>query len=129
MKKELSFITVIGKDKKGIVAKISNLLYKNNVNIEDINQKIMEGLFVMTMLVDISGYKYPINEVPRAKACGFLERNTERPRSIRPPQKQWRTVLRPRMYKLNLSLEKIGKEMGLRIQLQHENIFKMMHRV
>lgn len=92
MKKELSFITVIGKDKLGIVAKISNLLYKNNVNIEDINQKIMEGLFVMTMLVDISGYKGPIN-------------------------------------KLNSKIEKIGKDMGLKIQLQHENIFKMMHRV
>jgi ACT domain-containing protein len=92
VKKELSFITVIGKDKKGIVAKISNLLYKNNVNIEDINQKVMEGLFVMTMLVDISGYKYPGN-------------------------------------RLNASLEKIGKDMGLKIQLQHENIFKMMHRV
>lgn len=92
MKKELSFITVIGKDTKGIVAKISNLLYKNNINIEDINQKIMEGLFVMTMLVDISGYKYPI-------------------------------------HRLSSGLEKIGKEMGIRIQIQHENIFKMMHRV
>jgi len=92
MKKELSFITVIGKDKKGIVAKVSNLLYKNNINIEDINQKIMEGLFVMTMLVDVSGYKYSLQ-------------------------------------KLNSSLENIGKGMGLKIQLQHENIFKMMHRV
>lgn len=92
MKKELSFITVIGKDTKGIVAKISNLLYKNNINIEDINQKIMEGLFVMTMLVDMSGYKYPI-------------------------------------HRLSSGLEKIGKEMGIRIQIQHENIFKMMHRV
>lgn len=92
MKKELSFITVIGKDKKGIVAKVSNLLYKNNINIEDINQKIMEGLFVMTMLVDVSGCRYPLQ-------------------------------------KLNANLEKIGQEMGLKIQLQHENIFKMMHRV
>ena len=92
MKKELSFITVIGKDKKGIVAKISGLLYKNDINIEDINQKIMEGLFVMTMLVDVSGYKYPLN-------------------------------------KLNAGLEAIGRAMGLKIQLQHEDIFKMMHRV
>jgi len=92
MRKELSFITVIGKDKKGIVAKVSNLLYKNNINIEDINQKIMEGLFVMTMLVDVKGYKRPLQ-------------------------------------KLNSSLENIGKDMGLKIQLQHENIFKMMHRL
>ncbi len=39
MKKELLFITVIGKDKKGIVAKISGLLYDCNINIEDIDQK------------------------------------------------------------------------------------------
>jgi predicted amino acid-binding ACT domain protein len=92
MKKELSFITVIGKDKMGIVARVSNLLYKNNINIEDINQKVMEGLFVMTMLVDVAGYKYPLQ-------------------------------------RLNSALEKMSKEMGLKIQLQHENIFKMMHRV
>ena len=63
MKKELSFITVIGRDKKGIVAKVSNLLYKNNINIEDINQKVMEGFFVMTMLVDVSAYKYPLQKL------------------------------------------------------------------
>ena len=38
MEKELLFITVIGEDKKGIVAKISNLMYECDINIEDINQ-------------------------------------------------------------------------------------------
>ncbi|MCX7927381.1 MAG: ACT domain-containing protein [Candidatus Omnitrophica bacterium] len=56
-KKRLSFITVIGKDKKGIVARIANLLYRNNINIEDISQKIMEGFFVMAMLVDMADCK------------------------------------------------------------------------
>jgi ACT domain-containing protein len=92
MKKELSFITVIGKDKKGIVAKISNLLYKNNINIEDISQKVMEGFFVMAMLVETSGYKKPQTAIAK-------------------------------------DLEKIAKELGLKIQIQHENIFKKMHRV
>jgi len=63
VKKELSFITVIGKDKLGIIARVSNILYKNNINIEDVNQKVMEGLFVMTMLVDVSGYKYPLRKL------------------------------------------------------------------
>ncbi len=92
MKKELSFITVIGIDKKGIVAKISNLLYKRDVNIEDIAQQIMEKHFVMTMLINIAGMRIPIDQ-------------------------------------LRSELEKIGRDLNLRIQLQHENIFKMMHRV
>ena len=51
--KELLFITVLGQDKKGIVARISGLLYESGVNIEDISQGIMEGYFVMTMAVDM----------------------------------------------------------------------------
>jgi len=48
-------ITVLGKDRIGIVAEISGVLYQNNVNILDINQKILgEEIFAMTMLVDIS---------------------------------------------------------------------------
>ena len=47
-------ITVVGKDKVGIVASISNGLVKNNVNIEDIKQTIMQDNFVMIMLCDIS---------------------------------------------------------------------------
>jgi ACT domain-containing protein len=53
MDKELVFITVIGEDKKGIVARISGLLYECNANIEDISQGIMQGYFVMTMLADL----------------------------------------------------------------------------
>jgi uncharacterized protein (UPF0210 family) len=47
--KNLVFITVIGKDQKGIIANISNAVFKNNINIEDRNQKIMGSYFVMTM--------------------------------------------------------------------------------
>lgn len=93
MEKELLFITVIGEDKKGIVAKISSFLYKQDINIEDINQRIMgDGYFVMTMLVNIKDAVIPMEKITR-------------------------------------ELEKIGKSLELRVQLQHENIFKMMHRV
>lgn len=45
-------MTVIGADCIGIVAQVSTLLAKMNVNILDVSQTIMEGLFTMTMLVD-----------------------------------------------------------------------------
>jgi len=47
-------ITVIGKDKIGIIAGISNILADCNVNILDISQTIMQDVFTMVMLVDIS---------------------------------------------------------------------------
>jgi ACT domain-containing protein len=92
MGKEHLFITVIGEDKKGIVAKISNLLYDDNVNIEDISQKIMGSYFVMIMLVDMKDATQPLEQVRK-------------------------------------DLENIGKDLGVQIQIQHENIFKMMHRI
>jgi ACT domain-containing protein len=51
--KDLAIITVIGKDRTGIVANVSTALYEENINIEDIMQTIMDGIFVMAMLVDI----------------------------------------------------------------------------
>lgn len=92
MDKELLFITVIGQDKKGIVARISGFLYESNINIEDISQGIMEGYFVMTMLVD-----------------------------IREANRDLETI--------NSSLQKIGDDIGMKIQIQHQNVFKMMHRI
>lgn len=48
-------ITVIGKDTVGIIANVSNLLYKHDINILDISQTIMQDLFTMIMLVDMRG--------------------------------------------------------------------------
>ena len=57
-------ITVLGKDRVGIVAEISGVLYQNNVNILDINQKILgEEIFAMIMLVDISLCKVSFAEL------------------------------------------------------------------
>ncbi|NJD03354.1 MAG: ACT domain-containing protein [Ruminiclostridium sp.] len=47
-------ITVIGKDKVGIIAGISSILADCGVNILDISQTIMQDIFTMVMLVDIS---------------------------------------------------------------------------
>lgn len=49
-----AIVSVIGKDKKGIIAKVSNILYENDINIEDISQTIMQDYFTMIMMVSIS---------------------------------------------------------------------------
>ena len=46
-------ITVVGKDRTGIIAKISDTLSKHEVNIVDISQNVMEDMFAMVMLVNI----------------------------------------------------------------------------
>jgi ACT domain-containing protein len=47
-------ITVIGKDRVGIIAAISKILADCGVNILDISQTIMQEIFTMIMLVDLS---------------------------------------------------------------------------
>jgi len=47
-------VSVVGRDQKGIVARVSTYLASNDVNIEDIEQHVLEGLFVMTMQCDVS---------------------------------------------------------------------------
>lgn len=47
-------ITVVGKDRTGIIAKISDSLYRFGVNILDISQNVMDDMFAMVMFVDIS---------------------------------------------------------------------------
>ena len=46
-------ITVVGKDRTGIIAKISETLYGHGVNIVDISQNVMDDMFAMVMLVNI----------------------------------------------------------------------------
>ena len=49
-----AFITVIGHDTVGVVARVSGLCSELNINIEDVTQSILQGMFAMIMLVDIS---------------------------------------------------------------------------
>ncbi len=46
-------VTVLGKDRTGIIAAVSNLLYQEGVNILDISQTILSGMFTMIMLVEV----------------------------------------------------------------------------
>lgn len=50
-----AIISVLGADRSGIVAAVATLLAKEDVNILDISQTILQGLFTMTMLVDLKG--------------------------------------------------------------------------
>ena len=56
-------VSVIGRDQKGVVARISTYLASADVNIEDIEQRVMEGLFIMTMLVDLSDCSLTLDEL------------------------------------------------------------------
>lgn len=47
-------ITVIGKDAVGILAKVSTKCAEFNVNVEEVTQSVLQDLFAMIMLVDIS---------------------------------------------------------------------------
>lgn len=49
-----AFITVIGRDTVGVVAKVSGLCCELGINIEDVSQSILQGMFAMIMLVDLS---------------------------------------------------------------------------
>ena len=89
---ERAVITVTGKDRTGIVAKIANALAESDVNILDIRQSIMDDLFTMIMLVDISKSKKDFEA-------------------------------------LGQELENIGEEIGVKVIVQHEDIFKYMHRI
>jgi len=85
-------ITVIGKDRIGIIAKISGVLAEHKVNILDISQTIMQEMFTMMMLVDISSAVLPFAA-------------------------------------LSEKLDEAGKELGLQVKIQHEDIFDSMHRI
>ena len=61
-----AFITVIGHDTVGVVAKVAGLCTELNINIEDVTQSILQGMFAMIMLVDISNCNVSHEEHRRA---------------------------------------------------------------
>ncbi|MEG0012684.1 MAG: ACT domain-containing protein [Cellulosilyticaceae bacterium] len=56
-------ITVVGKDKVGIIARVCTLLSEESINILDISQTILQGYFNMMMIVDISEANGRFNEL------------------------------------------------------------------
>ncbi len=85
-------ITVLGKDKVGIIAKVCVYLSDKGINILDISQTIVQGFFNMMMIVD-------------------MDNSTDSFENV---------------YK---GLEDLGKNIGVEIKLQREDIFDSMHRI
>lgn len=56
-------ITVLGKDKVGIIAKVCVYLSDNGINILDISQTIVQGYFNMMMIVDMENSAVPFEAV------------------------------------------------------------------
>lgn len=87
-----SILTVLGKDKSGIIASVSTMLAERKVNIEDISQTIMQGNFTMIMLIDLSNATVSHQQ-------------------------------------LAIDANALGEKIGVKIILQHEDIFNAMYRV
>ena len=87
-----AIVTVVGKDRVGIIAGVCVKLAEYNVNVLDISQTVMQGYFTMMMVTDVSECNVPL------------------------------AVLATEM-------DAVGKEMGLSIRVQREDIFEAMHRI
>ena len=66
-----AFITVIGHDTVGVVAKVAALCCELNINIEDVTQSVLQGMFAMIMLVDISKCSVSTRTDALAKEMGM----------------------------------------------------------
>lgn len=56
-------VTIVGKDRVGIIAMVSNILAENNVNILNINQNILDGFFNMVMIAEMSESKMKLKDL------------------------------------------------------------------
>lgn len=65
----LAVVSVLGKDQKGVVANVATYLAERGINIEDIEQHVVRGFFLMDMLVDLKDLSVPLTEL----ATGLLD--------------------------------------------------------
>jgi ACT domain-containing protein len=70
-------LTIVGKDKVGITAKVSNALAEMNINIININQNIMQGFFNMVLIADMTEANVPIAEARDKMAALGVEIGVE----------------------------------------------------
>lgn len=61
--KVLAVISVLGKDQKGVVAQFATYVAERGLNIEDIEQRVVRGFFVMDMLVDLKEMSCDLSEL------------------------------------------------------------------
>ena len=66
-----AIVSVLGTDKKGIIAKVAGALWEMDINVEDISQTIMQDYFTMIMLVNVADSKLKFVEISdRLSALG-----------------------------------------------------------
>ena len=59
----LAVVSVLGKDQKGVVASFATYMAERGINIQDIEQRVVRGFFVMDMLVDIADLSTDLSEL------------------------------------------------------------------
>ncbi len=59
-------LTIVGKDRVGIIARVSNLLAEHNINILNINQNIMDGFFNMVLIANMQNADVQLDKVKAA---------------------------------------------------------------
>ena len=60
-----AIVTVVGKDRVGIIASVCVKLAEYNVNVLDISQTVMQGYFTMMMAVDVTACPIPLAELAK----------------------------------------------------------------
>lgn len=58
-----AIVSVVGKDRMGIIARVSGLLYSFDINVVDLSQSILQDYFHMIMLVDVSKCSKKFSEI------------------------------------------------------------------
>ena len=61
-------LTIVGKDRVGIIAKVSNLLAEHGINILNINQNILEGFFNMVLIADMAAADVSLKDLQEMAA-------------------------------------------------------------
>ena len=56
-------ISVVGKDAVGILAKVSTMCASHNANVIEVTQSVLQDMFAMIMLVDITGLSCELKEL------------------------------------------------------------------
>ena len=77
-----AIVTVIGKDRVGIIADVTALLAQYGVNVLDISQTVLQEYFTMIMLVDAAQCTVPFADLART----LDEAGTQRGLQIRAPR-------------------------------------------
>ena len=58
-----AILTIIGKDRPGIIYSVTKILYEYNINILDMSQTIMEDKFVAMLNIDLTGTNAKFNDI------------------------------------------------------------------